>query len=70
MLLIAGKDCADILKKFPQTQDKNGTYEITTLQNKKKRVYCDMTTEKGGWTVFFLFLPVPHIPNAFQGTIS
>ncbi|XP_048760523.1 ficolin-2-like [Ostrea edulis] len=46
-----GIDCADILKKFPETRNKNGVYNITGPQKDKKSVFCDMTTDKGGWTV-------------------
>ncbi|XP_052717399.1 angiopoietin-4-like isoform X1 [Crassostrea angulata] len=48
---ITGSDCADILKKYPKTRGKDGVYNITVLLNKTKSVYCDMTTDNGGWTV-------------------
>uniref|UniRef100_A0A8W8JR31 Fibrinogen C-terminal domain-containing protein n=1 Tax=Magallana gigas TaxID=29159 RepID=A0A8W8JR31_MAGGI len=47
---ISGTDCADILKKYPDTRGKDGVYNIVGL-SRKKAVYCDMTTENGGWTV-------------------
>lgn len=46
---IAGSDCADILEKHPSTKMKNGVYNIMD-SNKTKGVYCDMTTDQGGWT--------------------
>ncbi|XP_061196748.1 uncharacterized protein LOC133205022 [Saccostrea echinata] len=48
---MTGEDCSDILKRFPDTQNKNGVYNITISQKERKSVYCDMTTDKGGWTV-------------------
>lgn len=44
-------DCADILDKNPNTRGKNGVYNITTSSYIFKAVYCDMTTDNGGWTV-------------------
>lgn len=46
----AGNDCANILKKYPDTRGKDGVYNIVGL-SRTKAVYCDMTTENGGWTV-------------------
>lgn len=52
---MAGTDCADILKKYPNTRWNNGVYNITVSPIKFKAVYCDMTTDNGGWTVHFVF---------------
>uniref|UniRef100_A0A8W8JSW0 Fibrinogen C-terminal domain-containing protein n=1 Tax=Magallana gigas TaxID=29159 RepID=A0A8W8JSW0_MAGGI len=49
--LISGVDCADILKRCPNTRGKDGVYNIMNVIHKKKAVYCDMTTGNGGWTV-------------------
>uniref|UniRef100_A0A8W8JSB6 Fibrinogen C-terminal domain-containing protein n=1 Tax=Magallana gigas TaxID=29159 RepID=A0A8W8JSB6_MAGGI len=46
---ISGTDCADILKRIPDTRGKDGVYNIVGL-NRTKAVYCDMTTDNGGWT--------------------
>ncbi|XP_078336948.1 uncharacterized protein LOC111132439 [Crassostrea virginica] len=48
---VTGTDCADILKKFPMTSGKDGVYNITIAYNKRKQVFCDMSTDNGGWTV-------------------
>ncbi|XP_052714860.1 angiopoietin-4-like isoform X1 [Crassostrea angulata] len=49
--VIAGSDCADILEKYPKTRWENGVYYITASSYKTKAVFCDMTTNNGGWTV-------------------
>lgn len=48
---IVGYSCAFIFLQYPGTRWKNGVYYIKDKSIKKQAVYCDMTTDKGGWTV-------------------
>ncbi|XP_062603413.1 ryncolin-1-like [Saccostrea cucullata] len=45
------RDCAAIMKRTPEVQGKDGVYTIYPDGRTEKRVFCDKTTEGGGWTV-------------------
>ncbi len=48
---VTGESCRALLKSDPTLQSKNGAYEITPAGGTARRVYCDMTIDKGGWTL-------------------
>ncbi|XP_062602382.1 ryncolin-4-like [Saccostrea cucullata] len=43
------KNCWDMLRKFPRLRGKDGVYRIS-VGSEFKSVYCDMSTDGGGWT--------------------
>ncbi|XP_046861727.1 fibrinogen-like protein A [Xenia sp. Carnegie-2017] len=47
--LTGGKDCADLYKKG---EKKNGVYQINPDGQGYFKVFCDMKSSGGGWTVF------------------
>lgn len=44
------ESCKDMLLKNSKLKGKDGVYEIH-VGDGKKEVFCDMTTDEGGWTV-------------------
>ncbi|XP_048733888.1 angiopoietin-related protein 7-like [Ostrea edulis] len=44
-------DCEEILEKNPKFFEIDGVYDIVPDNITSVRVYCDMTTDRGGWTV-------------------
>lgn len=55
----AAKSCSDI-KKWGKLNNKSGEYWIEYgNKNIKVKVFCDMETDKGGWTLFFNYVHFP-----------
>jgi hypothetical protein len=50
--------CADI-KKWGPKSSKSGIYWIELPAKGPQKVFCDMETDKGGWTLFFNYLHQP-----------
>uniref|UniRef100_A0A8W8J518 Fibrinogen C-terminal domain-containing protein n=1 Tax=Magallana gigas TaxID=29159 RepID=A0A8W8J518_MAGGI len=43
-------DCSEILRNDPSVKGSNGVYTIYPDRTNAKKVFCDMTTNGGGWT--------------------
>jgi hypothetical protein len=50
MLLTEVESCTEILRLKPALNGTDGVYRIN-VGGETKYVFCDMTTEGGGWTV-------------------
>ncbi|XP_061176300.1 ficolin-3-like [Saccostrea echinata] len=46
---VLSKNCLDILRKYPTLLGRDGLYTVF-IASEEKLVYCDMSTDGGGWT--------------------
>jgi len=54
----AALSCSDILK-WGSKDTKSGEYWVKLKNKSKSKVFCDMETDKGGWTLFFNYIHYP-----------
>jgi hypothetical protein len=50
--------CMDV-KKWGMKTAKSGNYWINVASKGPQKVFCDMETDKGGWTLFFNYVHQP-----------
>jgi len=69
IIIVLAADCSDLLKINSSLP--TGVYEVTTWNTSTKaRVYCDMDTEGGGWTVLCLLLSHCCHQQFFQDLVN
>ena len=58
--------CKQLLEKNPNLQDQDGEYYLSLSSIWFKKVYCDMTTDWGGWTFFLHVDGAIHWSDFFE----